>query len=141
MWVSVWVLAQILWICKERRNETHLTWNDGDGDHRLRALKKPSAILLQIWGKLSLLATFENGFCLKTTAEFDDDLKNNPNYIPDFQNFPVCLNYALKEKLGKNPLCSFIYLFAKYILLQWNSSVKEKVLLDLTCGFHSCVNK
>jgi hypothetical protein len=84
----------------------------------LRALKKPSAILLQIWGKLSLLATFENGFCLKTTAEFDDDLKNNPNYIPDFQNFPVCLNYALKEKLGKNPLCSFIYLFAKYILLQ-----------------------
>jgi hypothetical protein len=47
----------------------------------------------------------------------------------------------LKEKLGKNPLCSFIYLFAKYILLQWNSSVKEKVLLDLTCGFHSCVNK
>ncbi len=139
MWVSVWVLAQILWICKERRNETHLTWNDGD--HRLRALKKPSSILSQIWGKLSLLATFENGFCLKTTAEFDDDLKNNPNYIPDFQNFPVCLNYALKEKLGKNPLCSFIYLFAKYILLQWNSSVKEKVLLDLTCGFHSCVNK
>ena len=139
MWVSVWVLAQILWICKERRNETHLTWNDGD--HRLRALKKPSSILSQIWGKLSLLATFENGFCLKRTAEFDDDLKNNPNYIPDFQNFPVCLNNALKEILGKNPLCSFIYLFAKYILLQWNSSVKEKVLLDLTCGFHSCVNK
>jgi hypothetical protein len=67
----------------------------------LRALKKPSSILSQIWGKLSLLATFENGFCLKTTAEFDDDLKNNSNYIPDFQNFPVCLNYALKEKLGK----------------------------------------
>jgi hypothetical protein len=93
---------------------------------QIACLKKPSSILSQIWGKLSLLATFENGFCLKTTAEFDDDLKNNPNYRPDFQNFPVCLNYALKEKLGKNPLCSFIYLFENIFFIKMKLFSKRK---------------
>jgi len=122
VWVSVWVLAQILWICKERRNETHLTWNDGD--HRLRALKKPSSILSQIWGKLSLLATFENGFCLKRTAEFDDDFKNNPNYIPDFQNFKLCV----EREIGKKSTLFFYLLVCKIYFITMKLFSKRKII-------------
>jgi hypothetical protein len=47
----------------------------------------------------------------------------------------------LKEKLGKIHSVLLFTCLQNIFLLQWNSSVKEKVLLDLTCGFHSCVNK